>query len=68
MRVVGVLRDAMGQWIKGFSINMGSRAYANYFLAQFTTVSTAVEIVIGLEIPQVIIVCDSLDVIRLIIG
>lgn len=56
----GIRRCDEGQWFIGFCKNLGDCAYGNSFLAQLMAISTAVEVVMDLDILQVIIESDSL--------
>lgn len=40
----GVIRDAEGKWVKGFSRNLGTMATTNVFLTELLAVATAVEL------------------------
>lgn len=60
----GVLRDAEGRWHKGFSRNLGDIVTQNAFLAELLAVQTAVELVMSLDIPHIIVENDSLEVIN----
>lgn len=62
----GVIRNAEGGWLKGFSRNLGYLAFANVFLSELLAVRYDVELVLGLDLPSVIVESDSLEVIQLL--
>lgn len=62
----GVLRDARGAWLRGFSWNLGVLATANVFLVELLAVKIAVETTIALDLSKVIVEFDSLEVINLL--
>lgn len=59
----GVLRNADGSWLKGFSWNFGTFSSANVFLTELMAVKTAVEAAMSLDLARVIVESDSLEVV-----
>lgn len=51
----GVIRDAGGAWVKGFSRNLGVLSSTNVFLTELLAVKTAVELVMSFCLPRVIV-------------
>ncbi|XP_057435371.1 uncharacterized protein LOC130728056 [Lotus japonicus] len=49
----GVVRDHEGRWVKGFSRNLGYLESSNVFLIELLAVRTSMEMIMGLNLPQV---------------
>lgn len=60
----GVICNAGGNWVKGFSRNLGTMATTNTFLTKLLAVLTALEVMMSLDIPQAIVETDSMEVLE----
>lgn len=50
--------------MRGFCQNLGVLADNNSFLVELTAVATAVELVMGLDLPHVVVESDSMEVVQ----
>lgn len=62
----GVLRNEDGVWKMGFNRNLGDMNISNAFLVELFAVQTAMDLVISLDFPQVIIESDSQEVVDML--
>lgn len=60
----GVVRDGLGIWKLGFSHNLGDLTYSNVFVVELLAIKYALDLIISLELPQIIIESDSLEVVQ----
>lgn len=52
--------------MKGFARNLGQLSSANVFLTELLAISTALELIMGLDLPKVIVESNALEVILLL--
>lgn len=64
----GVIRDASGNWVKGFSRNLGIFSSAKVFLTELVAVRTGVELAMSLDLANVIIETDSMEVVEVLLN
>lgn len=64
----GVVRDVEGVWKIGFNRNLGDFYSPNVFLVELLAVQSAINLIINLDFPQVIVESDSIDVVNLLDG
>lgn len=62
----GVIRNSEGNWLRGFSRNLGNFSTQNAFVAELLAIATAIDVMISLDYHQVIIESDSLEVVELL--
>lgn len=62
----GVIRDSAGRWFKGFSRNLGQLDSANVLFTELVAILTTTEMLMGLDLPQVIVESDAMEAIQFI--